>query len=102
MTKILLCLPRQGQSSVANIYHSGQQVSMAWHSNDRISSAFCQSSNHLSVSKNTRIVLSVRVLGGMIPQHVVDANASLQSSKLFVLDSHEKLHSRPISSDVFR
>lgn len=29
MTKILLSLPRQGQSSGANIYHSGQQVSMA-------------------------------------------------------------------------
>lgn len=80
MTKILLCLPCQGQSSVANIYHSGQRVSMAWHSNDRIGSAFHQNSNHLSVSKNTRIVLSVRVLGGMIPQRVVDTDASLQSS----------------------
>lgn len=84
----------------ANIYYSGQRVSTAWHSNDRISSAFRQNSNHSSVSKNTRIVLSVHVLGGMIPQRVLDA--SMQSSKLFVcaLDSHEKLHSRPKSSDV--
>lgn len=69
-----------------------------------ISSVFHQNSSHLSVSKNTSIVFSVHVLGGMIPQCVVDADALLQSSKRFVcaLDSHEKLHSRPKSSDVFR
>lgn len=78
-----------------------------WHSNGRISSVYHQNSSHLSISKNTRIVLGVHVLGGMIPQRVVDAYAVLQSSKCFVcarlhLDSHEKLHSRPKSSDVFR
>lgn len=109
MTKILLGLPRQGQSSGANIYHSGQLVSMA---------SLCDIPTADSVlstiktpviypSLKTRIALSVHVLGGMIPQRVMDADALLQSSKCFVcsrlhFDSHEKLHSRPKSSDVIR
>lgn len=46
--------------------------------------AFRQNSSQLSVSKNTHVVLSVHLLGGMIPQRVVDADALFQSSKLFV------------------